>query len=334
MINAYAAFESKGKLKPYQFDPGELSDHELEIEVQYCGICHSDLSMIDSEWMATPYPIVAGHEVVGIVSKLGDKVHGFKLGDSVGLGWHSAYCESCNYCQQGDHNLCYTPSPTIIGRHGGFADIVRASATSVVKLPKGMDAATAGPLFCGGITVYTPLVEFDIKATDKVAVIGIGGLGHLALQFLNAWGCEVTAFTSTDSKSEQALAMGAHHTIDSTDSEALKAASNRFDLIISTVNVNLDWTAYLGTLTRRGRLHFVGLVMEPLDIKVNSLMSKQLSVSSSPVGSPKAMREMLNFANLHDIKPVTENYPFSKINQAIDHLRSGKARYRVVLFKE
>lgn len=334
MINAYAAFEPNGQLKPYQYDPGELADTDIEIEVSFCGICHSDLSMIDSEWMPTQYPIVAGHEVVGVISKLGDNVKGFDLGDNVGLGWHSAYCDRCSYCTSGDHNLCGKSRPTIVGRHGGFADKVRASASSVVKIPEGLELATVGPLFCAGVTVYNPLVQYEIKPTDKVAVIGIGGLGHVALQFLSAWGCEVTAFTSTSNKRDEALEMGAHHTIDSTDSDALKAATNRFDLIISTVNVTLDWNGYLGTLSPKGRLHFVGLVTEPLNIGVNALMRKQLSVSSSPIGSPSTIAQMLEFAMLHDIKPVTEIFPFSQINQALDHLRSGNARYRVVLEKE
>jgi uncharacterized zinc-type alcohol dehydrogenase-like protein len=331
MINAYAAFEPKGKLQPYQYDPGELAADEVEIEVKFCGICHSDVSMIDSEWSRTKYPIVAGHEVVGIVSQIGSNVKGFELGDNVGLGWHSAYCENCSYCDIGDHNLCSKSRPTIIGRHGGFADKVRASSTSVIKVPEGMDLASAGPLFCGGITVYNPLVQFDVKPTDRVAVIGIGGLGHMALQFLNAWGCEVTAFTSTEAKREEALEMGAHHTINSRDPEALKAATNSFDLIISTVNVTLDWAGYLGTLSPRGRLHFVGLTLEPLKVGVTSLMSKQLSISSSPIGSPSTIAQMLNFANLHKIKPVIQQFPFSQINQAMDHLRNGDARYRVVL---
>ena len=334
MINAYAALEPKGKLTPYQYDAGELAKGDIEIEVHFCGICHSDISMIDSEWMPTQYPIVAGHEVVGVISELGDNVKGFSVGDHVGLGWHSAYCDSCAYCGSGDHNLCSKSRPTIIGRHGGFADKVRASASIVVKIPDGLDLASAGPLFCAGITVYNPLVQFDIKPTDRVAVIGIGGLGHLALQFLNAWGCEVTAFTSTESKRDEALEMGAHHTINSRDPEALKAAANSFDMIISTVNVKLDWIGYLGTLSPKGRLHFVGLVLEPLQIGVNSLMRKQISVSSSTIGSPSTIAQMLEFAALHNIKPVTEQFSFSQINDAMDHVRSGDARYRVVLARD
>jgi len=331
MINAYAAFEPKGQLTPYQYDPGKLADNAVEITVKFCGICHSDISMIDSDWMPTQYPIVAGHEVVGVVSKVGANVKSFNINDNVGLGWHSAYCDTCSYCGSGDHNLCKQSEPTIIGRHGGFADKVYASESSVVKIPDGMDLESAGPLFCGGVTVYNPLVQYDIKPTDKVAVIGIGGLGHLAVQFLSAWGCEVTAFTSTDSKHEEALKMGAHRTVDSRDPYALKSVANHFDMIISTVNVTLDWASYLNTLSPKGRLHFVGIVLEPLKVGITSLMGKQLTISASPIGSPSTISQMLDFANLHNIKPIIQTFPFKQINQALNHLRTGKARYRVVL---
>jgi uncharacterized zinc-type alcohol dehydrogenase-like protein len=200
MINAYAAFEAGGKLNPYQYDPGPLSDADVEINVEHCGICHSDLSMINNEWGMTEYPIVPGHEVIGTIAARGDSVKHLKIGQRVGLGWHSSYCMTCHQCMDGDHNLCSTAAGTIVGRHGGFADKVRAHAASVVLLPEGLDPVNAGPLFCGGITVFNPLVQFDIPPTAKVGVIGIGGLGHIALQFLNAWGCEVTAFTSSESK--------------------------------------------------------------------------------------------------------------------------------------
>lgn len=200
MIKAFAAFEPGGELKPFEYDPGELEAHEVEIDVHYSGICHSDLSIIDNEWGTTQYPVVPGHEVIGKIAKVGDQVKHLTVSQVVGLGWHAGYCNECALCHSGDHNLCATAQPTIIGHHGGFADKVRADANSVVPVPEGVDLESAGPLFCAGITVFNPLVQFDIKPTDKVAVIGIGGLGHLALQFLAAWGCEVTAFTSSEEK--------------------------------------------------------------------------------------------------------------------------------------
>lgn len=330
MINAFAASEQGGELKPFQYDPGDLGKNEVEIDVLYCGICHSDVSMIDNDWGLSEYPLVPGHEVSGRIAKIGDDVKGFTIGQAVGLGWHSGYCDECNHCDAGDNNFCASATSTI-ERRGGFGDKVRAAANSVVAIPDGLDLAKVGPLFCGGITVFNPLVQFDIKPTAKVGVIGIGGLGSMAVQFLNAWGCDVTAFTSTESKRTEALEIGAHHTLNSRDEAELEAAAGQFDLIISTVNVKLDWNLYLNTLAARGRLHFVGATLEPLDIAAFGLLMQQRSISGSPVGSPAVIAQMLEFAKLHKIEPVVEEFAMSDVNAAIQHLRDGKAHYRVVL---
>ncbi len=331
MIKAYAVTEPGGELQPFDYDPGPLGHDQIEIDVLHCGICHSDVSMMNNDWGMSQYPLVPGHEVVGTVAAIGSDVDHLSVGQTVGLGWHSGYCMDCHNCMSGDHNLCGTATGTIVGHHGGFAEKVRAQASSAVPLPDDMDAAKAGPLFCGGITVYNPLKQFDVQPTDKVAIIGIGGLGHMAIKFCRAWGCEVTAFTSTDAKRDEALAMGAHHTLNSRDPEALASARGRFDLILSTVNVSLDWGGYLGTLTTKGRLHFLGATLEPAEINVMQLMAGQLNVSSSPVGSPAVIAEMLEFAARHNIEPQTEHYPFEQVNEAVAHLKDGAARYRVVL---
>ena len=333
MIKAYAATEPGGELKPFEYDPGPLGDHDVEIDVEYCGICHSDLSMLNNEWGITQFPFVPGHEVAGKVSAVGKHVAKLSIGDRVGLGWHAGYCNECQTCMEGDHNLCSSAQGTIVGRHGGFADKVRAQASSVVALPQGLDSEKAGPLFCGGITVYNPMVQFDVKPTARVGVVGIGGLGHMALQFLNAWGCEVTAFTSSESKRQEALELGAHHTLDSRDKEALKTAANSFDLILSTVNVSLDWNSYINTLKPRGRLHLVGAVLEPVAVSVFALMGAQRSVSSSPVGSPAVIAEMLDFAERHNIEPKVEVFDMADVNKAVERLENGNPRYRVVLKK-
>jgi len=331
MIKAYAAIEAGGELQPYEYDPGPLGGNTVEIDVEHCGICHSDLSMLDNEWGITQFPLVPGHEVIGTVSATGNQVNSLRAGDRVGLGWQAGYCMTCRSCLAGDHNLCAASEQTIVGRHGGFADKVRAQATSVVLLPKGIDSQSAGPLFCGGITVFNPLVQFGIRPTDKVAVIGIGGLGHIALQFLNAWGCEVTAFTSSEDKKTEALELGAHQTINSRDTAEIEAAAGQFDLILSTVNVKLDWSTYVAALRPKGRLHFVGATLEPLDLRIFPLIMGQRSVSGSPVGSPANIAKMLDFAAWHDIKPITESFHFDQVNEAMARLRSGQARYRVVL---
>ncbi len=334
IVKAYAAKQAKGAFEPFEFELGEIDPYQVDIAVESCGICHSDLSMLDDEWGMAQFPLVPGHEVVGKVSAIGDHVTHVALGDRVGLGWHAGYCMVCDQCMSGDHNLCSDAEPTIAGRHGGFADTVRAEAASVVKVPEGLNAKEAGPLLCGGIAVFNPMVQLGLSPTNSVGVIGIGGLGHLGLKFANAWGCHVTAFTS-ESKMDEAREMGAHDTINSRDPDAIKAATGRFDLVLSTVNVPLDWNAILGTLKPHGRLQMPGAVTKPLDINVlPDLMFKQLSVGSSPVGPPVVIRQMLDFAARHNVAPVNEHFPMSKVNDAFEHLRSGKARYRIVLDRD
>lgn len=330
-IDAYAVHEAGGRLEPYQLEVGELASTEVEVDVLNCGICHSNVSMIDNDWGFSTYPMVPGHEIIGTVRDVGDRVDHLSVGDTVGIGWHASYCMSCRQCMAGDHNMCANAQSTFIGRPGGYADIVRADAAATFKLPEGVDPATAGPLMCGGITVFTPLSQFNISPTSSVGVIGIGGLGHLAIKFARAWGCEVTAFTSTKSKEQEALELGAHRALNSRDGQAIADAADQFDLLISTVNVLLDWDAYLGTLKRRGRLHVLGAVPEPLSFPMQSLMTTQRSVSSSPAGRPSDITAMLEFAGRHNIQPVTETFPFEQVNEAVDHLKEGNARYRVVL---
>ena len=176
MVNGYAAIEPGGELKAFEYELGPLGDHQVDIKVEYCAICHSDLSMLDNDWGWTQYPFVPGHEIVGIVDAIGANAKGVTVGQRVGLGWYAGSCMTCEWCMSGNHNLCPSPEMTIIGRHGGFADKVRAEAALVVPLPEQIEAETAGPLFCAGITVFNPLVQLDIKPTDRVGVIGIGDL--------------------------------------------------------------------------------------------------------------------------------------------------------------
>jgi uncharacterized zinc-type alcohol dehydrogenase-like protein len=331
IVDAYAATKASGTLEPFQYELSEIGPYEVDIAVKHCGICHSDLSMLNNDWGMTQYPFVPGHEVVGTVSAIGEYVTNLKIGDQVGLGWHSGYCLTCPECLTGYHNMCENAESTIVGRYGGFANIVRAKVPSVIKLPDNIDLSTAGPLFCAGITVFNPLVQFQIAPTAKVGVIGIGGLGHIALQILRAWGCKVTAFTSSESKKEAALKLGAHETLNSRDPEALKSVQGHFDLILSTVNVKLNWNSYLEALKPKGRLHILGVVMEPLELNVLPMLFGQISISGSPVGNPATIAQMLEFCQLHNIKPVTEHFPMSQVNKAMEHLQSGNARYRIVL---
>lgn len=331
LFHGWAAEKAGSALAAIEYNPGELRAEQVQVKVESCGICHSDLSMLDNEWGNSRFPLVPGHEVIGVVEAAGDQAKGLKVGDRVGLGWFSGSCLACQPCLSGKHNLCSNAEQMIVGRHGGFADRVRANWEWAIKLPDALDPASAGPLFCGGITVFAPIVDFHVKPTDRVGVIGIGGLGHLALQFLNKWGCEVTAFTSSEAKAEEARKLGAHHVVSSRDRAAIAKLEGSLDFILVTANVTLDWNAYLAALAPDGRLHFVGAVLEPVPVPAFTLIGGRKSVSGSPLGSPATVATMLEFCARHHIAPVIETFPMHEVNAALDHLRAGKARHRIVL---
>ncbi len=330
-FHGWAATGKGEALQLMAYDPGPLRPEQVQVKVESCGICHSDLSMLDNEWGNSSYPLVPGHEVIGIVEAVGAQAKGIAVGDRVGLGWFSGSCMSCPSCLSGRHQLCGRSEQIIVGRHGGFADRVRANWEWAIKLPATLDPASAGPLFCGGITVFAPIIDFGVKPTDRVGVIGIGGLGHLALQFLNKWGCEVTAFSSSESKADEARKLGAHHVVNSRDSAAITKLAGTLDFILVTANVTLDWDAYTAALAADGRLHFVGAVLEPVPVAPFSLIMGRKSISGSPLGSPATVAKMLEFCARHGIAPVTETFPMAEVNAALDHLRAGKARHRIVL---
>lgn len=330
-IQAWAATAKGGLLQPFSYQPGPLGEEEVEIRVEHCGICHSDLALIDSEWFPSSYPLVPGHEVVGVITALGARAKGREIGQRVGIGWHTASCSHCRFCLGGEQNLCAKRQPTIVGRHGGFAQALRAHWSWAVPIPPTLDPAAAGPLMCGGGTVFLPFVLNDIRPTDRVGVVGIGGLGHLALKFARAWGCEVTAFTSSATKRQEALALGAHRAVSSVDADELKAAAGSLDFLLVTVGARLDWDALINTLDAKGRLHLVGVVTDRMELRSSPLLSWQKSLSASPTPSPTLLARMLEFAARHRILPQVERFPMSRVNEAIAHLRSGQARYRVVL---
>ncbi|WP_020158892.1 MULTISPECIES: NADPH-dependent aldehyde reductase Ahr [Methylobacter] len=330
-IHGWATHGPRQKLEPFSYEPGPLGPEEVEIAVEYCGLCHSDLSIINDEWGMSQYPVIPGHEVAGKVVALGDHAKGLHIGQRVGVGWNAGSCMHCHECMTGNHNLCAEAMPTIVGHQGGFADRVRAHWAWTIPLPDTLDLSSAGPLLCGGITVFSPLLTFGVKPTDRVGVIGIGGLGHMGLGFANAWGCEVTAFTSHASKAEEARGFGAHHVVSSRDSEAMRNIAGSLDMLIVTVNAPLDWAALLKTLKPNGRLHIVGAVLEPMPIPAIDLIFGQKSVSGSPNGDPMKIATMLEFAARHGIAPQVEHFPMSQVNEALEHLAAGKARYRIVL---
>lgn len=330
-VKAYAAHEAKAELKDFSFDHQSLAPGHVEIEISHCGLCYSDIHLIDDDWGMSQYPLVPGHEIVGTIKAVGEGVKHLKVGDRAGVGWQRDACLVCDQCVEGDDNLCAESQPTCVGAHGGFAQSIRLNGQYAFRIPDGLESENAAPLLCGGITVYSPLKAFDLRANMKVGVIGIGGLGHLALQFAKAFGCEVTAFSHSPSKEDEARSFGADRFIDNSDAEALEKAAGSLDFIISTVHADLDWNAYLQVLKPKGKLCFVGATPEPIQFPVFSLIMGSRSVVGSPIGSRGRIREMLEFAERHNIKAKTELMPMSKVNEALEHVRNGKARYRVVL---
>lgn len=331
-VCAYAAQDVKGPLAPFTYELGELGPQQVDIRVESCGLCYSDISMIQNDFDCSVYPLVPGHEIVGTIEALGPQAKGLRAGQRVGLGWISGSCMHCHTCLSGDHNMCPMSEATIVARHGGFADLVRCNAEWAIPLPDDLNPETAGPLFCAGITVFNSLIQVAVRPTHRAGVIGIGGLGHMAVKFLNKWGCEVTAFTSSPAKGADAKAMGAHHVVDWRDSAAVQKRAAQFDiLLLCTVNATLDWNDYLNLLGPKGRLHMLGTVVETLPIPFHILLGRQRGISASLTGSPAAIGEMLAFCARHKIEPVVEAFPMTAVNEALAHLRSGKARYRVVL---
>jgi alcohol/geraniol dehydrogenase (NADP+) len=327
---AWIAKAAKQTMVLQPVDLGPLEAENVQIAVEHCGLCHSDLSVLNNEWGISQYPAILGHEVIGRITDAGPNVKGLTVGQRVGVGWNSGSCMHCRQCMSGNHHLCPHVQPTIIGHRGGFATHIRSHWAWAIPLPEQLNFTEAGPLLCGGITVFSPLALFA-KPTDRVGIVGIGGLGHMAVKFAAAYGCNVTAFTSSESKFDEAKGFGANHVVSSTDSAAIRKLGSSFNLLISTVNAQLDWDTMIGTLAPNGRLHVVGAVPEPIPVSAFSLIFQQRSVSGSPTGSPVAIETMLDFASRHNIVPQTEHFPMSRINEAFARLESGKARYRIVL---
>jgi uncharacterized zinc-type alcohol dehydrogenase-like protein len=330
-VYAYAAKGAKQTLEPFQYELGPIGPGEVDVKVTHCGICHSDLAMIDNDWQFSSYPLVAGHEAVGTISAVGSSVSTLKAGQRVGVGWQCGACYNCEWCQQGLESLCASERDTIVAHHGAFADYVRVDAKFALSMPDALDSATAGPLMCAGTTVFTPMARYGVKPTMKTAVVGIGGLGHLAVQYLAAFGCEVTAISSSHNKDEEARSFGATKFIATKTPGELQKAAGAFDFILCTVTADLNWGDYLAALRPQGELVFVGVPESALKLPPFDIIGKEKSVRGGRAGSPKDTAAALEFAARHKIKPMCESFAMKDINAAIAHVHSGKARYRAVL---
>ncbi len=331
LIHGFATHAAGAELLPYKYDPGELKTGDVEIKISHCGVCHSDLHLIDNDWSISKYPFIPGHEIVGTVSKVGAGVTDMAIGDRVGVGWQANSCGHCEWCRKGLENLCAQSQGTCLQRNGGYADAVRVSARFVLAIPAALESEHTAPLLCGGITVYNPIRIHGVNASSRVGVVGIGGLGHMALQFARAFGAEVTAFSSSANKEEEARALGAHQFINTRDSKGVKSLAGYFDLIVSTINADQDWSGYINALRPTGTLAFVGAPPSPVAFPAFPLIMGQRQVAGSPIGSPWLIKEMLDVAARHGVKALTERFAFDKVNVALGKVRKNQVRYRAVL---
>jgi alcohol/geraniol dehydrogenase (NADP+) len=331
LIQGLAAHAAGAELLPFRYDPGELGPQEVEIGISHCGICHSDIHLILNDWGISQYPFIPGHEVIGTVTGLGQGVRSLRVGQRVGLGWQSNSCGLCEWCIRGMENLCASSEATCVHRHGGYAERVRANARFVVPIPDSLPSEQAAPLLCGGITAYNPMRTHGVNPSSRVGIVGIGGLGHMAVQFARVFGAEVTAFSSSSAKEEEARALGANHFVNSRETKAMRDVTGSMDLILSTVNADQDWGPYIQALRPTGTLCFVGLPPSPVLVQASALISGVRSISGNPTGSPARLREMLDVASRHGVKARTERFAMAEANEAIEKVKKNKVRYRAVL---
>ncbi|ADW68488.1 NAD(P)-dependent alcohol dehydrogenase [Granulicella tundricola] len=330
-IHGLAVHAAGAHLLPYKYDAGELKEDEVEVKISHCGVCYSDVHLIDNDWSISKYPFIPGHEIVGTITQIGSAVDDRVLGERVGIGWQANSCSVCEWCRQGDEHLCAKSQPTCVGRNGGYADSIRVNWRFALRVPEVLESENVAPLLCGGITVYSPLRNLGVRPSSRVGIIGIGGLGHMGIQFAKAFGAEVTAFSTSKDKEAEALELGAHHFVNTRDTGAIKKVAGSFDLLLSTVNADQDWQGYVNALRPKGSFVFLGAPPTPVPLQVSALIFGQKCVAGSPTGSPHDIEEMLDVAARHGIKAITERFEMAKANEAVAKVKKNQVRYRAVL---
>jgi uncharacterized zinc-type alcohol dehydrogenase-like protein len=330
-VDAWAAKEQGARLTPWSFDIEEVGPVDVVVEVTACGICYSDVHMIDNDWASSTYPLVAGHEVVGTVVETGAAVRHLAKGDRVGIGWQGSACLACPDCMRGEENLCDRHEGLIVTGHGGFASHVKVHGHFAFLLPDGVSSRSGGPLLCGGVTVYSALRAAGMGSGQRIGVIGVGGLGHMAVMFASRLGNQVTVFTSSDDKAEMATSLGATDAVVLPAGVSPRAPTRRLDLLLSTVPASLDWPAYLEWLDSDGTMVLVAGSSEPVSFPFWSLLGKRRRIMGSPIGGRAVMAEMLDVADRYGIEPMVEVFSSERINEALDRVRSNKVRYRAVI---
>jgi alcohol dehydrogenase (NADP+) len=338
--NAYAAQSATTPLAPFNIERRDVGQDDVQIEILYCGVCHSDLHTVRSEWQGTSYPCVPGHEIVGRVVKVGAGVDRFKEGDTVGVGCMVDSCRTCDNCKANLEQFCQTgtiftynsPDKHTGGlTYGGYSQSVVVDKAFVLKIPAHLDLAATAPLLCAGITTYSPMRYHHVTAGQKVGVVGLGGLGHMGVKLAKAFGAHVVVFTTSANKVEDALRLGADEVVNSKDADEMNKHLNSFHFILDTVSAQHDINAYLFLLGRDGNLTQVGVPSEPLSLNVGSLIFGRRSLSGSLIGGIKETQEMLDFCGQHNITADIELIPIQQINEAYDRLVKSDVKYRFVI---
>ena len=338
---AYAAHSATTPLAPFSFERRDLRADDVAIDILYCGICHTDIHQARNDWGRSRYPIVPGHEIVGRVTAVGKDVRDFKAGDLVGVGCLVDSCQHCASCKEGLEQYCVegaTWTYNNIDRQdksitrGGYSERIVVSAKFVLRVPANLDVKAAAPLLCAGITLYSPLRHWGVQKGSKIAIVGLGGLGHMGLKLAKAMGADVTLFTRTPGKEAEAKRLGADHVVISTDPEQMRAVAGRFDLIIDTVPSEHDVNPYITTLRRDGQYVIVGQ-MTPLVPPLNpgALVGGRKSVAGSLIGGLPETQEMLDFCGKHGIVSDVEVIKIQDVNTAYERMLKSDVRYRFVI---
>ncbi len=336
----YAAMSASAPLTPWEFERREVGENDISIAIEFAGICHSDIHQAREEWGKAKFPMVPGHEIVGRVIEIGSKVLNFKVGDLAGVGCYVDSCGSCEYCLVGESHWCLespiwtyngTEYDGITPTHGGYSQSIVVKANYALHVPENLDRAGVAPLLCAGITTYSPLRHWQAGPGKKVAVMGLGGLGHMAVKLAVAMGAEVTVLSHSENKRADALEMGAAHFVDTSNKSSLRDLKNSFDLIINTISADLDLSAYLETLRMHGSLVVVGIPEKPYEISPNNLLGRQRSLAGSSIGSIKETQEMLDFCSAHNITSDVEVINANYINEAYKRVVSSDVKYRFVI---
>ncbi|XP_028759483.1 probable mannitol dehydrogenase [Neltuma alba] len=336
----WAARDSSGLLSPFNFSRRETGDKDVTFKVLYCGICHSDLHMLKNEWDFSVYPLVPGHEIVGVVTEVGSKVEKFRVGDRVGVGCLVGSCRSCGSCSDDLENHCSKQILTYGAKYvdgtityGGYSDFMVADEHFVVRIPDALPLDSAGPLLCAGITVYSPLRYFGLdKPNLHVGVVGLGGLGHMAVKFAKAFGAKVTVISTSPNKKKEAIEhLGADSFIVGREQDQMQAAMGTFDGIIDTVSAVHALLPLIGLLKPNGKLVLVGAPERPLELPVFPLLSGRKIVAGSGIGGMKETQEMVDFAAKHNVRPDIEVIPMDYVNTAMQRLLKADVKYRFVI---